>query len=281
MKKMLWLASLTPLFLASCNLLQPPAAPLGNVVYGLTGTGALATFGLDNAQDSVSTTAITGLTTGETLVDLDVRNTDNRLYGVTSGGKVYVISPATGAATADGASVGAATVAVDFNPVANRLRVVGDSDLNFRLTLNSAPVPATSPAGTVTPDGTFAYVGGTPNPNLVAAAYTNAFDNSGTGAVTAGTTTTLYTIDADTDTLVMNTVTPQFSTLVPVGPLGVNVSAGTTGFDITGASGAYLSSAAGGNTTLYTVNLSTGAATTKTTLNGVSLKAIALKLAPQ
>lgn len=291
MKRFALLGLLPALTLAACSGPATPVAPAGQVAYGLTTDGRLATFGLDNAAQSRSVVSISGLAAGETLVDIDVRNTDNMLYGVTSGGRVYRIMPATGVATADGAAVtGAGVVAADFNPVANRLRVLGDNDLNFRLTLNSTPVPSASAAGTVTADGSFAYTSGVANPNLTAAAYTNSFDNSAGGAVAAGTTTALYTIDADSDQLVLHTnnttATPalpagNFSALGAVGPLGIDVAAGTTGFDIAGASAAYLSSAMNGSTTIYAVNLATGAATAKTTLSGVGLKSLALKLSAQ
>ncbi|WP_412027811.1 DUF4394 domain-containing protein [Deinococcus yunweiensis] len=291
--KKLALIMLPTLALAACA--QPgtpaPTAPAGQIAYGLTTSGRVATFGMDNPAASVSSVAITGVASGESVVDIDVRNTDNRLYGVTGAGKVYVIDPMTGAATADGTSVtSSGVVAADFNPVANRLRVIGQNDANFRLTVNSAPVPAASPAGTLTADGTFAFTSGTANPNLASAAYTNSFDNSASGAVTTGTTTALYSVDADTDQLIVHsnntTATPalptgNFSSLSSVGALGTDISVGMTGFDIAGASSAFLSSAMNGSTTLYTVDLATGAATSKGTLSGTALTSLALKLAAQ
>ncbi|PTA68402.1 DUF4394 domain-containing protein [Deinococcus arcticus] len=285
MKQTALLALMSSLLLAACNPVTPPAAPAGQLAYGLTTGGQLVSFGLDNANASLSTMNVTGLGSGETLVDLDVRNTDNMLYALSSAGNIYRLSMA-GAATRDGAALGEAAVAMDFNPVANRLRVVGTADRNFRVTLNSAPVPGTSPAGTVTNDGTYAYALSTPNPNLVAAAYTNSFNNSASGAVNPNTTTELFTIDADTDALVLHSNNPtgpagNFSLLTSRGALGVDAMPGMTGFDITGTSSAYLSTSTGGTTSFYTVNLGTGAATLKTTLSGVSLKSFALALTPQ
>ncbi|WP_221089428.1 DUF4394 domain-containing protein [Deinococcus aquaedulcis] len=278
------LAVLSSLVLAACNPPVTPAAPSGQVVYGLGAGGQLVSFGLDNASASLRTMPITGLGNGETLVDLDLRNTDNMLYAMSSAGNVYRLSM-TGAATRDSATLGDAAVAMDFNPVANRLRVLGTADRNYRLTLASAPVPGTSPAGTVTNDGTFAYVTATPNPNLVAAAYTNSFNNSASGAVNAGTTTELFSIDADTDALVLHSNNPtgpagNFSLLTTRGALGVDAMPGMTGFDIAGASSAYLSTAGSGSTAFYTVDLGTGRATLKTTV-GVGLKSFALGLNPQ
>ncbi|WP_309572357.1 DUF4394 domain-containing protein [Deinococcus sp.] len=137
--------------------------------------------------------------------------------------------------------------------------------------------------GAATADGTFAFTGGTVNPNLLSAAYTNSFDNSATGALTAGTTTALYSLDADTDQLIQHATNAAstFNGLSVVGALGANVSAGMTGASGAYLSSAYLSSAMNGSTTPYTVNLVTGAATNKGTLSGTALTSLALKLAPQ
>lgn len=271
---------LSALTLASCSAPRTPAAPAGQVAYGLGGN-TLYTFGLDNPQASLSSLSINGLGAGETLVDLDVRNTDGQLYGVTGSGKVYRIDPATGWSTDDSSVAlnGKSAVAVDFNPAANRLRVIGTDDANYRHTLAATPVPAT---GGTTADGTFAYgptdANAGRNPNLVAAAYTNSFND--TGKANSGQPTTLYSVDADLDALITHPAAggPTFNTLQTVGALGVDVMAGKTGFDIAGANTALLSSAGASGTTLYTVDLTTGKATTKGNL-GVMLGSVALKLA--
>ncbi|KQR04463.1 DUF4394 domain-containing protein [Deinococcus sp. Leaf326] len=285
MKRIAALSILSALALSACTTTPvTPATPEGITAYGLVGGNQLATFGTSNAAASYGTMSVTGLASGESLVDLDFRNTDNRLYAATSAGKIYVINTDTGAATADGSSVAKTTQAIDFNPVANRLRVVGAANDNYRLTVNSTPVPSAAPAGTVTPDGSFAYAAGDANfgktPVLTAAAYTNSYNDSAAGAVPTGAATVLYTIDSATDTLVENTVSPAFSTLVTRSTLGVDVGTGLAGFDIAGASDAYLTAVSGTSTTLYRVNLSatSNAATAVSTISGVSIKAIALKL---
>ncbi|AFD24414.1 DUF4394 domain-containing protein [Deinococcus gobiensis] len=283
MKRIAALTVLSALVLSACNNGPvTPAAPEGVTAYGLVGGNQLATFGTANAAASYRAVSVTGLAAGEALVDLDFRNTDNRLYAATAAGKIYVINTDTGAATADGSSVGKATQAIDFNPVANRLRVVGTANDNYRLTVTSTPVPSTSPAGTVTSDGNFAYAAGdaTTAPVLTAAAYTNSYNDSTAGAVPTGAATVLYTIDSANDTLVENTVGPAFSTLVTRSKLGVDVGTGLVGFDIAGASDAYMTAVLGNSTTLYRVNLSatSSAATAVSTISGVSIKALALKL---
>lgn len=271
------------LLLGSCSTMMAPEAPAGVSAYGLTSSGALAMFGTGNAAASYRTMPVTGLSAGDTLISIDCRNTDGRLYGVASTGRVYTINTSTGAATADGSTVGRGIVTVDFNPVANRLRVIGENNQNYRLTVNTAPVPSALPAGTLTEDGTFVYAPGDANagktPRLVASAYTNSFNDSAAGAAPTGATTALYSFDAAQGTLVLHDVGPQFSTLKTVAPLGVSVSAGMTGFDIVGADGAYATVSSGGNTNLYRVSLTAGMANALTlvsTLKGVSLRDLAL-----
>ncbi len=280
---------LSALTLASCSMPRTPAAPAGPVTYGLNGA-TLYTFGLDNPDASRRSTTITGLSSGDTLVDLDVRNTDGMLYGFASSGRVYMINADTGTATADATVTGTTLVTADFNPQANRLRVIGANDANFRLTLNAAPIPGTSTAGAQTNDGMFSYAAGDANvgknPELVAAAYTNSFNDSATKAYSAATPTTLYTLDAGTDSLVKhvnNTTTMpalpagNFSDLTTVGALGVDVMVGKTGFDIAGAGTAVLSRAGASSTDLYTVDLTSGKATMKGSVK-VALSSVALKL---
>lgn len=282
-KTTLALGLVAALGMGSCAMVPRPMAPTGTTAYGLTTTGQLATFGIGNAPQSVRTMNITGLTAGDTLVALDYRNTDNRLYAFASNGRVYTVNPQTGVATADGSNVGRGVVTADFNPVANRLRVIGTNNMNFRLTVNAAPVPSASPAGTVTEDGTFMYATDDANtgrtPNLVASAYTNSFNDMGTAP--SGATTTLYSFDATTNSLVIHEGGPQFSTLRTVAPLGVTVMSGMVAFDISGANMGHAVVASGGNTALYSVRLSEGSAPALTlvaTMPGVQLRALALTI---
>ncbi|MFB9991819.1 DUF4394 domain-containing protein [Deinococcus oregonensis] len=267
------LAAVSSAGLAACNYTPVPEAPSGRTAYGIDSSGQLATFGLGNAGASYSTRAFTGLGAGETLVDLDFWNVDNALYGLSSSGMLYKIDPATGAATPDiGGAVGT-PAAMDFNPVALRLRVFNTTDDNFRVT----PTNSTAATKGTTADGKLVYTLLDPktgtNPTLTAAAYTNSF----AGAPVTGDTTALYSIDAGTDSLVMHTGAPQFSTLNTVGPLNIDAPNGATGFDIVGANEAYLSTSNGTTTTLYSVNLTSGAATPTATFTG-SLKTLAVAL---
>lgn len=211
------------------------------LAYGLTGTGLLQ---FDTATPGMITNTATfsGLTAGDSIADIDYRPQDGNLYGLSQTGRLYMINPLTGAAMLNTSGALGTAVRMDFNPVANRLRVFSDGDMNFRIT------PGT---GVVSADGMFSFAAGDANfgmnPSLVSAAYTNNFVGGGT--------TTLYSVDSALDILISHSGAPQFSTLNTIGPLGIDLGTGA-GFDIVGASNmAFLSN----GQDLYNINLATGA----------------------
>ena len=234
--------------------LRTPAAP---VAYGLTDDARIVTFKISTPNTLDTNVAVTGLASGERLLGVDVRPKDGLLYGVSSTGRIVTIEPATGAATvkatlaADPAdttapytAIAGTSFAVDFNPVADRLRVIGSTGQSLRINVDT---------GATTTDGTINRTGATPV--VSAAAYTNSY---------AGTTaTSLYDIDLASASLALQNP-PNDGTLVNVGALGVAV-AGDVGFDIAGGANglvlAALRTTATGPSTLYRIDLATGAAT--------------------
>ena len=136
------------------------------------------------------------------------------------------------------------SASVDFNPMADKLRVMGSDGTNLRVD------PA---SGKVTVDGSLAFepgdAGAEMKPNIVATAYINAFGKP--------EKTAMYDIDAS-GVLIQQTK-PNDGTLKTIGKLGID-GAKTFAFDVQttadGANTAWL--AAGGS--LYKVNLETGAA---------------------
>jgi hypothetical protein len=230
------------------------------LVYALTDENDLLTFDSATPEDLVAGGAITGLG-GQDLVGIDVRPATNQLYGVGNFGGIFTINPttrvATQVATLSTALVGS-RFGVDFNPVPDRLRIVSDLDQNLRVDVTT---------GVAIVDGTLQYgpgqVGATgDNPNVSAVAYTNNFAPS--PRTTPGTT--LYGVDvrSSEDRLVIQNP-PNAGTLTVVGALGVNASA-LNGFDILsdGVSNvglAALQLTSGGTSQLYSIDLTTGAAT--------------------
>ena len=233
------------------------AAPV-TTVQSLPQGSALVT--VDNATPTtiISSTPISGLPTGDRLIGFTSSSAGSRvLYGVDAAGQNFVVNGATGVATPVGAPLGftgfPAHAGVSLNPVTSQLRIVTDADQNFRVT------PGTGAA--VSLDTNIAYVPGDSgagvNPNVGAAAHSN--------AVRGATSTQLYVIDTNRGvlaTLGSATVPAEAGQLNTVGALGVNTGA-NAGFGISGSgqNTALLSDKVSGQEALYSVNLTTGAAT--------------------
>ena len=201
-----------------------------------------------------------------TLVGIDFRPATGQLYGVGVNGnsvQVFTINANSGAATAVGTAATVNTVAgatswgVDFNPQNDRIRVINDlaSDgaggnaNNFRLNPDDGTLVAV--------DADLDYSGlpgGAGAGPEVAVAYSNSF--------TGTTTTTLRGIVSGGNRLVANLgAAPDFATLQDIGALGVDVS-NNAAFDISGATNiAFAILEVGGVSGLYSIDLTSGAAT--------------------
>jgi hypothetical protein len=220
---------------------SPPAAN----AYAVGSSNSLLAFNTGKPA-SVTAKAITGLTTGDQIEGLDFRPANGELYAISQTGRLYKINTGTGAATLvtsvpslpllSGSSFG-----VDFNPMADRIRVVSNTRHNMRINPES---------------GAVAGIDTDINPNttgITAVAYTN----NKTGAAS----TDLYYIDPVTDNLYKASGSPNGGLVVAVGPLGLNID-GHAGFDIAGTDNkAFAILSAGGTAKFYSINLSTGAAT--------------------
>ncbi|QYF93851.1 DUF4394 domain-containing protein [Massilia sp. PAMC28688] len=246
--------------------IRTPAAP---TVFGLTSTNRLVSFRPATPNTLATDVAVTGTASGERLIGIDVRPRDGAMIGIAASGRIYTIDTATGAATLKATLAADATdatapftaiagteFAVDFNPVADRLRVISNSGQNLRINVDT---------GATTTDGTINRAPALPA--VTAAAYTNSF---------AGTTSTMLLVaDADSDSLALQNP-PNDGTLVNIGGFGLDVS-GDVGMDIAGGANGLVLAAlrpAGGPVTLYRVNAATGAATPVNGSTNAALSAI-------
>lgn len=219
------------------------AIPTSPVAYAVDMMNNFLIFNPTNNNAPVSK-AITGLMAGDSLKGIDFRPLNGQIYGLGKSGMLYTINASSGAVAVVGtgpfAALNGAYFGFDFNPTVDRIRVVSRNGQNLRLHPVTGLVAATD--GMLNP-GT---------PHIASAAYTNNFAGA--------TTTTLYDIDCHSDSLYTQ-APPNNGTLVPVGPLGVDVLS-ENGFDIGSTSGtAYAIFTVGSTNGLYTVNLTTGAAT--------------------
>ncbi|RKG73020.1 DUF4394 domain-containing protein [Corallococcus terminator] len=228
----------------------------GAAVYGLTTDSRLVRAAVSAPNTLTATVALTGVPGGETLLGIDVRPADRKMYALSSAGKLYTVDPQTGAVTAkstlsaDPADLTAPFTAlsgtqfvIDFNPVADRLRVVSDTGQNLRINVDT---------GATTTDGD---INRSPAAVVFGAAYTN--------SVMGTTATALFDLERNSNVLAQQNP-PNNGTLVNVGALGVTF-VGAAGFDIAGGDNG-LPLVAGrtansGPHVLYQVNLLTGAAT--------------------
>lgn len=234
---------------AFLGALTVASAAHAELIYGVTFDNQLVTF--DSATPSTITSGafLDGLQGGEAVAGIDFRPSTGQLYVLGTSSRLYTADLASGTLTQVGPrfapTLNGATFGVGFNPVADRLRITSDTEQNLRVN------PIT---GAVTVDTSVTVTDSAANPEINAVAYTN--DRPG------ATTTTLYGLNSENDTLVVST-NPNGGTFTTVGSLGMNVS-GTNGFDISGQTGiAYLAAQMTGSTpsTLVTVNLATGATT--------------------
>jgi hypothetical protein len=275
----------TVLFLAAVALLGLPVQAKAITVYGLTNTNGLIAFDSATPQDvSFSIDHIGGLVSNDDLIAIDFRPADGLLYAVGTGGgaggsaRVYTINTSTGFATmvsTMSVSLTGSRFGFDFNPVADRLRIVSNADQNLRVDVATGATTVDTPLSYQPGDLFFGQ-----NPNVIASAYTNNFGPS--PRTSPGTQ--LYGIDSVRNTLVLQ-VDPNGGLLQTIGLLGVDVSQ-LAGFDIywdpttqTNIGFASLQNIAEGVSRFYMINLSTGLATAIGTEQGDLIDGIAIPFA--
>ena len=123
-------------------------------IYGVNSQNELVTYKFGNPAQKVGSVPITGLRSGEVVTALDVRPRTGQLYGFTNQGNLYIIDPATGAATLVSKTpispdlLGTVTAA-SFDPVTDQLRIVTETGKNY--TIDPATGMVSSMDGTIYP----------------------------------------------------------------------------------------------------------------------------------
>lgn len=219
---------------------------------GLTADQRLVCFRPERPRLARDIAAVSGLQTDTKLVGIDYRPATGDLYGLGDQAGIYVVDPATAAASL----VARANVAlqgtsfgVDFNPAADRLRVVSDTGQNLRINVADG-VTATDTSLTNPPN---------PATGVTGAMYTNNDADPDTG-------TTLFDVDSALDQVSIQSP-PNNGTLVATGKLGVDTGPDVAadiysevrdGSTVSNSAFAALSGASGSS--FYRVDLLTGAA---------------------
>ena len=128
----------------------------------------LIRFNVGQPSRILSKSARSGLQPGTSVLGIDCRIAKGQPFALGSSGRLYRVDAASGTAVAVGAPI-AMTLSgdkfgVDFNPTAERLRVVSSTGLNLRLhTDTRAMVDGNLALDGVQPNATLADVAGVPN----------------------------------------------------------------------------------------------------------------------
>jgi hypothetical protein len=236
------------------------------ILAGLTNDNVLALFD-QRTPDQVKFLPVTGL--DGTLIGIDRRPANGLLYGLTTTNRLYTINGRTGAATlastlSEPFNAGAVS-GFDFNPVADRLRLVGDNGQNFRINVDT---------GAVIVDGAIAFGMADANAgrpaNVTASAYTN--------SVAGATATQLFNLDGLLDTLLLQDP-PNDGGLRTIAPLSADLGA-IAGFEIISGPGGSNAPLVASNGRLHSLDLTSGAISVLGTIGNGSLSLLGLSEAP-
>ena len=240
---------------------------------GLTSANEIARIDTNNIA-AATRVAISGLAAGDRFVGIDLRPSDNAIYGITLSNQLYKVNELTGATTfvaALSTNIVNANQAygIDFNPVAD---FSGAASLRF----------VSSTGGNFAVNATTGVVGNTTN--TIAAGFSGvAYTNSNPLPMAAPASTALYYIDSTNDTLATAPTAFNTPTITTVGSLGIDVLR-ANGFEILGNGMAYAALNVDAGTSLttgiYGINLSTGNATLMGNFNG-TLSGLTVSAVPE
>lgn len=269
------------LLLASTLALGFTGTASALTLVGVTSNNGLVSYDSDAAVPFSVTARLSGFTAGDTtLVGIDYRVQDGALYGVGNNSGVYRIDAATGvltylhtlSVTLDAAATG---FGVDFNPAADRLRIVSNTGQNLRHNIGTGITLLDDPLD-YAPGAVLNGIGPTAL-GISAVAYTN-------NDLVTTTATTLFSIDTSLDQVALISP-PNNGSLAAIGSLERDVT-GPVGFDVlsslnpagkTVTNTGYLSINNTDTTaTLFTVNLSTGGLSTIATTPRIGARLVAI-----
>ena len=150
---------------------RPTCGARGSLqVVGLTADQRLTCFRANSPGRARTIGIVSNLQTDTRLVGIDYRPADGNLYGVGNQGGIYTVDPATASASLVSRinvagvplALSGVSFGVDFNPAADRLRIVSDTGQNLRVNVDD---------GATNNDGFLNYMAGTPTTGIGGAAY--------------------------------------------------------------------------------------------------------------
>jgi trimeric autotransporter adhesin len=197
------------------------SASYAQTVIGLTETDMLFRINNATAPGIVSSpVAVSGITSGQVIAGIDFQPSTGILFAlgydtINGNSQLYTIDTATAVATLINATpfvlqLGTGSIGFDFNPVVDRIRVVGANGNNYRINPSVGILSAT--------DLPLNYATGDPNfgtaPLITACAYSNSYIGTDT--------TTLYDIDQALNILAIQNP-PNNGTLHTIGISGITI----------------------------------------------------------
>jgi len=251
---------------------------LGIELWGVDEQDRFVVFRSAAAGEPSDPVAITGLEAGEHVLAMDVRPATGDLLALGSTSRLYGLDPGTAIASVISVDpfvppVAGAAFGLDVNPVVDRVRIVSDLQENLRVNPDTGASPVI--------DTPLSYDALDPNagqtPHVTAAGYIHSF----AGAAD----TVLYAIDTGLDVLVtigQGAISPNTGICFTVGALGVDTDdRAALDVDPDDVAWAVLTPAGGDASALYTIDLTTGAASLEGSIGGDGpLRAFAIAPAP-
>jgi hypothetical protein len=206
---------------------------------------------------------------GAPIIGIDVRPRDKKLYGLGKDSTPYIIDPATGQATTQKklsvAFDGSRGAVVDFNPQADRLRVMSPGGQNLRVNVDTGEVAMDKPLAYKSGDA-----GAGRTPLVTAGAYINSFAGA--------TQTQLFDYDSARGAWVLQDP-PNDGQLATIGISGLG-DVRIAGLDIlTDTQGDYHCFAVSGST-LYRIDVATGGAIKLGTIGNGRRKLVDIAFVP-
>ena len=230
----------------------------------LTADGQL--YKIDSSSQKV--TANMAANSPSPLRGFDVRPVDGKLYALGNNHQLYTLDLSTGATSKvvklNKELPGSGHAVVDFNPAADKLRLLANDGTNFRVNVET---------GEVAVDGSTSYAADGPHagkkPNIAAGAYTNSY--------TGTKSTVLHTIDLASNSLMLQNP-PNDGVQQPIGKIVDNLKVVAMDIDSDGKGGntAYLLT----GTTLHTLDLDSGKPNTLGKIDGLPGNVIDIAVLP-
>lgn len=215
--KLIWKASVFATAIMSMSATSVYAANL----VAINSSNQIGVFNVSNAGDAVFNT-ISGDAAGESFIGIDLRPSNNTVYGITRSNKIYTIDAYTGSSTfvaslANPVVAASKSYGFDFNPVADisgasSLRLVSSTGDNYAVNVNTGAVTLATSLIT----------------GFTGVSYTNSNANNPT---TVPSSTALYYINSANDTLNVATTAFNNPSISIIGGLGIDILS-ANGFEV-------------------------------------------------